>query len=729
MTAQSYILLVGGDEHDRASAAAIICAAGLDAVVSRSSLALAAGTLLPSLVIIVGDEVAALCGEARGTPALADVPLLAAVAPVPTDAVATVLAAGADDVVLLPLHPAVVGARARGLIRGFDQRRRARLIETHHEALLNAGALASRGDAPDVLRDRLLIAAEVLDFDRVSLFAHAEHSPHGYIIAATDEPHLTRFTIALEEYPELGAALASAAPVLIANASSDPLTAEVAGILAYKGVGAIAVFPVAWHGRIFGALHMRRARSDLHDLDEERLQFATAFARQTAAQLGQGQVMESLREQTHRLSRARYEATRRLRTIDSLKEHFEAAADGVVVLDEAGRILFVNGTAEDITGFARDGLMGSSLLDLVAADQRDALAEVISSVLGGQNIEAFDLDLSTTSGAPICVSVTTSTVLARSGAVILSFRDVTQERALEVELRKTKEFLERLIDSTVDAIVAADLRGNVILFNQGAERLFGYTASSVIGQLPVWSLYPEAVPRQIMRMLRSTSYGGVGRLEQTRREVRSKSGELVPVNMTASIIYEDHHEVATVGIFSDLRDRIRIEQRLLQAQEKLQLSEKQALVAELAGAAAHELNQPLTSIIGYTQLIERQSEKDARHLRATEIIMREAERMAELVKKIGRITKYETKQYVGSASILDLDKSAAHSSPSLVLPLVEESAEDSQGDDLTGEHVHHQRAATIDHLDLGEVLGADEERSERAATEVDVRVSRGEHGQ
>ena len=118
-------------------------------------------------------------------------------------------------------------------------------------------------------------------------------------------------------------------------------------------------------------------------------------------------------------------------------------------------------------------------------------------------------------------------------------------------------------------------------WNEGAERLFGYPAEEVIGKLPVWELYDDGVPRQIMRMLRSTSHGGVGHLEQTRREIRAKSGQLVPVNMTASIIYEDGREVATVGIFSDLRDRIRIEQRLLQAQEKLQITEKQALVAEL----------------------------------------------------------------------------------------------------------------------------------------------------
>ena len=181
----------------------------------------------------------------------------------------------------------------------------------------------------------------------------------------------------------------------------------------------------------------------------------------------------------------------------------------------------------------------------------------------------------------------------------------------------------------------------------------------MIGKLPVWELYEDGGARQIMRMLRSTSYGGVGRLEQTRREVRIASGEVVPVSMTASILYEREREVATVGILTDLRERIRMEQRLLDAQQKLQLSEKQALVAELAGAAAHELNQPLTSIIGSAGMIQRQSPPEAPHLRAVGVILSEAERMAGIVKKIGRITKYETIDYVGGARMLDLHRAAA----------------------------------------------------------------------
>jgi signal transduction histidine kinase len=150
------------------------------------------------------------------------------------------------------------------------------------------------------------------------------------------------------------------------------------------------------------------------------------------------------------------------------------------------------------------------------------------------------------------------------------------------------------------------------------------------------------------------------------------------------VVYEGEREVATVGILTDLRERIRMEQRLLDAQQKLQLSEKQALVAELAGAAAHELNQPLTSIIGYAQLIQRQSAPkgdDAAppHLRAVGIILSEAERMAGIVKKIGKITRYETTDYVGSARIMDLDRAAAESDAAIPI-------ETSEADDgLTGE--------------------------------------------
>ena len=86
--------------------------------------------------------------------------------------------------------------------------------------------------------------------------------------------------------------------------------------------------------------------------------------------------------------------------------------------------------------------------------------------------------------------------------------------------------------------------------------------------------------------------------------------------------------------------------------------ERQSIVAELAGAAAHELNQPLTSVLNYATLLRRLLTAGTPASTAAEVIEGEAERMAEIVRKIGKITKYETKSYVGKQKILDLDRAS-----------------------------------------------------------------------
>ncbi len=160
-------------------------------------------------------------------------------------------------------------------------------------------------------------------------------------------------------------------------------------------------------------------------------------------------------------------------------------------------------------------------------------------------------------------------------------------------------------------------------------------------------------------MLRSKAHGGVGRLEPVRMEAIDKHGSVFPISLTAATIYDKGRAIATFGIFTDLRDRVRVEEQLAQAQEKLAMSEKQALVAELAGATAHELNQPLTSVMGYAELLVRKVDEGSPARKAADVIFSEAQRMAEIVKKIGKLTRYETKSYVGEQRILDLDRGSA----------------------------------------------------------------------
>jgi PAS domain S-box-containing protein len=243
-----------------------------------------------------------------------------------------------------------------------------------------------------------------------------------------------------------------------------------------------------------------------------------------------------------------------------------------------------------------------------------------------------------------------ATAVANSTAVAL--RNARAAAALQ----RTNEFLERLIDSSVDAIVAADMRGRVMLFNRSAEVLFGQGAGQAIGRLRVTDLYPDGGAPEVMRMLRSEGFGGRDRLAAHRREIVGAGGERIPVQMTGAIIRDGARELATVGIFTDLRELVRTEERLVVTQEKLEKSERQAMIAELAGTAAHELNQPLTSVMGYAELIRRKLKPEDPLYRPIDVIVGEAERMAEIVRKIGKITRYETKQYVGRSRIVDLER-------------------------------------------------------------------------
>jgi PAS domain S-box-containing protein len=248
------------------------------------------------------------------------------------------------------------------------------------------------------------------------------------------------------------------------------------------------------------------------------------------------------------------------------------------------------------------------------------------------------------------------------GAVLASFQDVTDHRRTEAELIKTMEFLESLIDASVDAIVAADMKGTIILFNHGAERIYGHRAADVLGKMSATRLYPGEGAHEVMRRIRSKAYGGPGRLEPTQMEALTASGERIPIQISAAMIYERGEAVATFGIFTDLRERRHVEERLAQAQEKLAVSERQALIAELAGTAAHELNQPLTSVLAHAELLVRKLGRESPVIGAAETMMREAQRMAEIVRKIGQITKYETTSYVGAQKILDLDRASGSES-------------------------------------------------------------------
>jgi PAS domain S-box-containing protein len=334
---------------------------------------------------------------------------------------------------------------------------------------------------------------------------------------------------------------------------------------------------------------------------------------------------------------------------------FASMALGILVLGPDLQMVFANPRSYEIVGHREETVSPNAIAQLVSAEDLPKIREALAN---GQYPRGMDIHLVRRDGREVTCSCSFAPLMGAEDHTVISFEDVTDQRETERELLKTMEFLESLIDASVDAIVATDIEQRVVLFNPSAEKISGRHVSDVIGSVKLEDLLGRSSAELVMQRLLASEHGGEGRLEPTMLDLIDVYGQRIPVQLSASLIFEHGEPSAIVLIFADRRDRIRVEERLAEAQKKLAFTEKQGVLAELAGTAAHELNQPLTSMMAYAELLKRQSEPGSAAAKAADVLIGEAERMADIVRKIGKITRYETTAYVGHQKIFDLDRAA-----------------------------------------------------------------------
>lgn len=308
------------------------------------------------------------------------------------------------------------------------------------------------------------------------------------------------------------------------------------------------------------------------------------------------------------------DVTAQRREQERLSVTLASIGDAVVSTDEAGRVVFMNAVAEQLTGWTHAEAAGLPLADIfkiVNESTRLPVQSPVEKVLrhGGIVGLANHTILIAKNGAEHPIDDSASPIRDRSGrlvGVVLVFRDVTERRIAELAALR----LAAIVEGSDDAIISKDLTGVVRSWNPGAERVFGYRAEEMIGQSITVLLPPDRLTEEQLILSRIQQGERVEHFQTLR--VR-KDRRVIPVSLTISPIRDDEGRVIGASkIARDITDQRLAEEKLashaaeLEQKVRERTARLESIVGELEAfsySLSHDLRAPIRAIHSFTEIV------------------------------------------------------------------------------------------------------------------------------
>jgi PAS domain S-box-containing protein len=295
----------------------------------------------------------------------------------------------------------------------------------------------------------------------------------------------------------------------------------------------------------------------------------------------------------------------------------ESNIDALMTTDTLGIITDVNIQMCEITGRTRDELIGTPFKDYFT-DPKQA-EDGIRKVLAEDRVTNYELTIRAKDGRETVVSYNATTFKGADGrlrGVFAAARDITDQKRLEQqiaqrnrELTEASTFLGNVLESSTEySIIAKDLEGNVLTWNEGARRNYGWNAEEMVGKQNSRILHtPEDIATGRVQALLDTALQ-TGKAEGVFERAR-KSGD----RFTASVAVTLRKDAAgnPIGyllISKDISEQKVLEEQLRKKNEELEeqyrrVQEANRLKSEFLANMSHELRTPLNAIIGFTELM------------------------------------------------------------------------------------------------------------------------------
>ncbi|MFC1821441.1 response regulator [Thermodesulfobacteriota bacterium] len=172
------------------------------------------------------------------------------------------------------------------------------------------------------------------------------------------------------------------------------------------------------------------------------------------------------------------------------------------------------------------------------------------------------------------------------------------------ELARTFNYQENLIESSIDGILGCNREGQVVIYNKSLEKMLGYGKDEVERKFTFEQFFPVGAAEQFREDLQSDQCGGQNRLILYETNLLGKEGDQVPVQLSASVLFEGDEAAGLVAFLRDLRELRMLEQQFSD-QTRLLQQHKMMSLGRLAASVVHEINNPLAGILNYLRLMSK----------------------------------------------------------------------------------------------------------------------------
>ena len=309
-------------------------------------------------------------------------------------------------------------------------------------------------------------------------------------------------------------------------------------------------------------------------------------------------------------------------------ELFETLQEGIYIITPEDKILEVNPALVRMLGYSsKDELLSKRVSDIFADEtQRNSIFREVSREASPRGHE---LALRRKDGEPVYCLNTASAVRDTSGRVVRfqgALVDITERRAIEKQLHQQQEFARRLVDSFPDLIFVVDTERRYNFVSAKFKEVLGYEPAEVVGL--TFGERTHVDDRPAMMALFDDLVAGKQNFASIEVRVRHKLGEWRSLKCNFSPLLDEHGKIEGAVVSGrDVTEVKRLETQLIQA-------EKLAAMGQMLAGVAHELNNPLTAILGASELLRERQGVDDNTKRQLEMTHRQARRAARIVQNL-----------------------------------------------------------------------------------------------